>query len=81
MAQPLHTRKRGNSVAVWAIAIIVAGLVFYGIWMFLNSQGQVRKHPGVGVITHSTPVGGKVLDGVFRSSPVDSDLDITRWRI
>jgi hypothetical protein len=80
MAEPLHTRKRGNSVAVLAIGIIIAGLVFYGIWMFLNSQGHVRKHPP-GVITHSTPVGGTVQDGVYRSSPGDVDLNISRWRI
>jgi len=81
MAQPLHTRKRGNSLAVWTIGIIVLGLIFYGIWVFLNSQGQVRKHPAVGAITHSRPVGGEVLDGVFRSSPANGSPGLTRWRI
>jgi len=81
MALPLHTRKRENWVAVWAIAVIVAGLIFFGARVFLTSQAQVGKHLPLGAITHSTPVGGKVLDGVFRSSPDDDNLNITRWRI
>jgi hypothetical protein len=81
MAQPLPTRKHGNSLAVWAIGIIVVGFIFCGIRVFLNSQGQLTKHPPVGAITHSTPVGGEVLDGVFRSSPSNGDPGLTRWKI
>jgi hypothetical protein len=80
MAERLHTRKRGNSLAVWAITVIVAGLVFYGIWVFLSSHGQVRRHPP-GIITHSTPVGGTLEDGVFRSGTQEADPYFTRWRI
>ena len=68
-------------MAVWMIGVIVAGLVFYGIWVFLNSHGEVKRHPPMGVIVHSTPVGGKLQDGVFRSSPPETDLEINRWRI
>ncbi len=78
MAQVLHTRKRGNSLAVLAIAIIAAGLVFWATWAYLNSHHEVPRTPGV--ITHSTPVGGEVEDGVFRSLP-QRDLGVIRWQI
>ena len=82
MAEPLHTQKRGNSLALWAIVIIIAIAVFFGIWMFLNSHRDVKKHPPVGTVTHSTPVGGVVLDGVFHPSDGDGgELDSIRWRI
>jgi hypothetical protein len=68
MAQALHTHKRGNSVVVLAIAVVIAGIVFFGIWEFLKASGH-PKGPRIGVITHSRPVGGKVEDGVFRSLP------------
>jgi len=81
MAELLHTRKQGNSVAVWAISMMVGLLVLYGGWLFLKSHGGTNRHPPVGMITHSTPVGGKVQDGVFHSSPPDIDLNISCWRI
>jgi len=81
MAEPLHTRKMGNSLAVWAISVVVAVLIFCGIGVFLNSHGEVRRHPRVGKITHSIPVGGEIQDGVFRSSPPDAAVNISRWRI
>ena len=73
-------RKRENSVVILAIAFMLAGLIF-GIWLFRNSQREAKKHPAAAKITHSTPVGGKLEDGVFRSSPGDEELSITRWRI
>ena len=82
MVEQLPARKRDNSVAVWITAIIVAGLMFYGIWVFLNSAGRVSRHPTTGAITHSTPVGGATQDGVYHSTPSDADLNISsQWRI
>jgi len=81
MVEPLHTRKRGDSLAAWLIALLVAAVVFWGVWYFLNSQGQVSKHPKVGQITHSTPVGGSTLDGVYHPLPSSGEPLSTRWRI
>jgi len=81
ISEPLHTRKRGNSLAVWLIGVLIAAVVFWGIWYFLNSRGQVSKHPKVGAITHSTPVGGTVLDGVYHTLPSSDGPLSTLWRI
>ena len=78
MAERLHTRKRGNSLAVWAILVIIAGVVFYGIWAFPNSQHHVTNHPHA--ITHSTPVGGELLDGVFHPT-LGVEAGSTHWHI
>jgi len=78
MAELLHTRKRGNSLAILTIAVVVAALLFWGISRFLTSHREVRRTPGV--ITHSTPVGGKTEDGVFRALP-ERELGLIRWQI
>jgi hypothetical protein len=78
MAEMLHTRKRGNSSAIWMIAVVIAAVFFWGIWTFSHSHHEVSRNPGV--ITHSTPVGGKIEDGVFRSLP-ERDLGVIRWQI
>ncbi len=78
MAELLHTCKRRNSLPVFAIAVITAALVFCGIWRSLDSHHEVPPTPGV--ITHSTPVGGQVEDGVFRSLP-ERDLGLIRSQI
>jgi hypothetical protein len=79
MAEVLHTRKRGNSLAIVAVAVVVAALLLWGIWTFLNSHREVRRNPGT--ITHSTPVGGKIEDGVFRSLPQSEEPGLIRWQI
>lgn len=66
----LHTRS-------WAILIMV---VFFGILLFFTSQDRSRTRPKVR-ITHSTPVGGKVLDGVFHPTPVVLPDSFNLWRI
>jgi hypothetical protein len=81
MATPqLHTQKRGNGIALWAIVVVIAGIVFYGIWLFLSSQKHVPTHPP-GAVLHSTPVGGRVQDGVFHPTELTPDSEATRWRI
>lgn len=82
MQEVLATRQRRNSLAGWTISVTAAFLVFYGTSIFLDSHQQAGSRPAAGAITHSTPVGGVVQDGVFRSSPpASSDPDISRWRI
>ena len=81
MAEALHTRKQGNSLALWLIVVVIAGVVFFGIWKFLNSQRNVETHPP-GMITHSTPVGGEILDGVYHPVPtVKGEPRSDRWKI
>ena len=80
MAETLPPRKRGNSLAVWTIGFVLAGLIFCGTWIAVKFQQQVSQRPPV--ITHSTPVGGQVEDGVYRSTPHDDvDPEVSRWRI
>lgn len=81
MAQELHTRKLGNSVAMWAIFILIAAIVFFGIWEFLSSEGHNSTRQKVGTITHSTPVGGELLDGVFHPQPEIVVQNSDRWHI
>jgi len=83
MAEALHTRERKNLPATWAIGLIVAGLLSYGSWILLDPQGPLHRAPAVAPVMHSTPVGGKVQDGVFRSSPDDEEQDfgLIRWQI
>ena len=82
MQEPLSTRQRRSSLAGWTISVTVAFVVFYGTSIFMDSHQQAGSRPAAGVITHSTPIGGVVQDGVFRSSPpADADPDISRWRI
>jgi len=83
MAEALHTRERKNVPAIWAIGVVVAGLLSYGSWILVNPNGPLHRPPAVAPVTHSTPVGGKLQDGVFRSSPDDEqeDFGITRWQI
>jgi len=66
---------------MWAILVIVAVVIFWGNRMLSTFQGHVRTRSKVGVITHSTPVGGELLDGVFHPTPSDGALDSIRWRI
>jgi|KBSMisStandDraft_5_1062788.scaffolds.fasta_scaffold2965185_1 hypothetical protein len=81
MAEALHTRKQGNSLALWIIAVVTAGVIFFGTWNFLNSQPGVETHPP-GKITHSTPVGGAVLDGVYHPVPIPkTEPRSDRWKI
>ena len=75
----LPTRKRGTLLATGVIVILIAALVFWGVWTYLNSQGKVSDHPHVSMITHSTPFGGAILDGVFH--PTAGDLHSIRWQI
>jgi len=79
MAEPLHTQKKGNSLVIWTIVILVVIVAFFGVWKFLNSAKPVPTHPPG--ITHSIPVGGKVMDGVFHPTPVKPESAATRWRI
>lgn len=80
MAELLHTGKRVNPLAVWAITVLVAGFLFLGASLYLRAHGQAKTPPPAAT-THSTPVGGAVQDGVFRSTPEAPELDITLWRI
>jgi hypothetical protein len=65
---------------MWTLAVIAAALVFYGTWVFLGWHAPSATQPHAGVITHSNPVGGKVEDGVFRSSPdPDTDSGVSLW--
>ena len=77
----MTSRKRGTSLAVWLILLLAAAIIFWGIWAYLNSQGQARKHPRVSAITHSMPVGGQTLDGVFHPAPGIGILHSTHWQI
>ncbi len=61
------------------MAVIFAGIVFWSVRIFLMSYDQVTSRPAA--IIHSTPVGGTVQDGVFRSLPADGDVRFSRWRI
>jgi len=76
--EPLHIRKRGDSLAVWAVLIII----LWGIWTLRNSEDRgVHRPPRIGDIIHSTPVGGTLKDGIFHPQRVDEDLGSIRWRI
>jgi hypothetical protein len=77
MSEKLPIRRRGIPVAIWAIGLILAGLILCGSW--ISRRLQVTDHPPV--ITHSTPVGGTVEDGVYRSAPADADSPVTVCRI
>lgn len=80
MAERLLVRRLTTPETMWALAVIAAALVFYGTSVFLGAHSPGATQPHVGVITHSTPVGGNVEDGVFHSSP-DSDSGVGLWQI
>lgn len=80
MSDRTPTRTLGNFLGFLIFGVIAAVLIFYGASIFLGSHWQVSPHPAVG-ITHSTPVGGAVEDGVYRSAPDDKDGKPTTWRI
>jgi hypothetical protein len=80
MAERLLACRLITPGTAWALAVMAAILVFYGTWAFLGSHPQGAMQPGVGAITHSAPVGGKVEDGVFRSSP-DTGSAVNLWQI
>ena len=80
MPDPLYSRTR--SFALLAVSVIIGGLICYGTQLFLSSHWVASKHPPLG-ITHSTPVGGAVEDGVYRSTPAPADVgsELSIWRI
>jgi len=78
MPETLDARKRIRPLALKALIAMVAGIVAGGSWLFLNQHAR----PAVTVpITHSTPVGGKIEDGVFRSLPDTDEPGLIRWQI
>lgn len=78
MAEVLALRKRIRSLVLKALVATVAGIACGGIWLSLNHDAT----PAVAVpITHSTPVGGKIEDGVFRSLPDTDEPGLIRWQI
>jgi hypothetical protein len=83
MAEALPTRERKSLPAIWTLRLVIAGLLSYGSWIVLNPHGPLQRPATVIPVTHSTPVGGKLQDGVFRSSPDDDqeDLGLIRWQI
>lgn len=82
MQERLDIREWVRALGLWTISVSFAVLVFYGTTVLMNSHVPVTTRPAARAITHSTPIGGKVEDGVLRSSPPDADdVEITRWRI
>jgi hypothetical protein len=78
----LDVRERVRALGLWTISVSFAVLVFYGTTVFMDSHVPVTTRSAVRAVTHSNPVGGKVEDGVYRSSPPDAeDVEISRWRI
>ena len=78
MAEALHARKRIRSLILRALIAMVVGIVGGGFWLLL----KIEARPAVAVpITHSTPVGGKIEDGVFRSLPDGDAPGFIRWQI
>jgi hypothetical protein len=70
--EPNPTRQQFPLV-VWIIMIVVAGLVLWGIWTFLHGERHpAQRHPPQTSSRfqgqHVIPVGGEVLDGVYRPS-------------
>jgi len=81
MAQLFRAGKTANTGTRWVIAVLATAMVFCGTRAFLDSYAAVVPPPQANVITHSTPLGGDVHDGVFRSSPSGEDVGLILWRI
>jgi hypothetical protein len=82
MQERVQIREQVRALGLWTISVSFAVLVFYGTTVFMNSHVPATTRPAVRAVTHSTPIGGKVEDGVYRSSPPEAaDVDISRWRI
>jgi hypothetical protein len=79
MPELMHARRQRDSLVIFAIAAVVIALAYWGVWMSLTAEAQ--KHPHAGVITHSTPVGGAIEDGIFRQVPESERPKLTRSRI
>ncbi len=78
MPETLPARKPRRLLILKVLIAVVAGILGGGAWLFLNYHAsRVVTVP----ITHSTPVGGKIEDGVYRSLPDTAEPGLTRWQI
>jgi hypothetical protein len=64
-------QRQQSPLVVTLIAVVVAVLVFWGIWTFLKREhhpAQQPPQPSSKLQQHIFPTGGEVLDGVYRPS-------------
>lgn len=74
--------KRGTSLAIWIIAIIVLGIVFWGVWYFLSGEHHpATRNAGAAMRSQVQgetilPVGGEMMDGVFHPETLYGDFPL-----
>jgi len=71
-------QRQQSPLVIAMIAVVVAALVFWGIWKFLAREHHTAQQPPQPISKvqrqHIVPTGGEVLDGVYRPSG-----DIREW--